>query len=109
MWFWSNGDFIELFLKIRNWFNYNLFSSNGCHLLSGKNSRSKEVYEVFWGRRRYIINHGMGLNIVSIGNFYQLLRETYDVSTPDKIHNCDETDIPVVSKNKIKIIVLLIL
>ncbi|KAF2902782.1 hypothetical protein ILUMI_03410 [Ignelater luminosus] len=50
----------------------------------------------------------MGFNRVTVGNFYQLLGETYDALhlTPDKIHNCDETGISVVSKTKSKIIAL---
>lgn len=48
----------------------------------------------------------MGFNRVAVGNFYKLLGETYDVLllTPDKIYNCDETGISVVSKTKSKII-----
>lgn len=50
----------------------------------------------------------MGFNRVAVGNFYQLLGETYDAFhfTPDKIYNCDETGISVVSKTKSKIIAL---
>lgn len=50
----------------------------------------------------------MGFNRVAVGNFYQLLGETYDALhlTPDRIYNCDETGISVVSKTKSKIIAL---
>lgn len=48
----------------------------------------------------------MGFNKVAVGNFYQLLGEIYDKYklTPDKIYNCDETGISIVSKTKSKII-----
>lgn len=50
----------------------------------------------------------MGFNKVAVGKFYQLLGEIYDKYklTPDKIYNCDETGISVVSKTKSKILAL---
>lgn len=48
----------------------------------------------------------MGFNRVAVGKFYQLLGDIYDQHklTPDRIFNCDETGISVVSKTKSKII-----
>lgn len=50
----------------------------------------------------------MGFNKVAVGKFYQLLGEILDqhTFTPDKIFNCDETGISVVSKTKSKIIAM---
>lgn len=50
----------------------------------------------------------MGFNKVAVSKFNQLLGEIYDKYklTPDKIYNCDETGISVVSKTKSKILAL---
>lgn len=50
----------------------------------------------------------MGFNKVAVSKFYQLLGEIYDKYklTPNKIYNCDETGISVVSKTKSKILAL---
>lgn len=49
-----------------------------------------------------------GFNKVAVNKFYQLLGDIYDKYelTPDKIYNCDETGIPVVSKTKSKILAI---
>lgn len=50
----------------------------------------------------------MGFNKVAVNKFYQLLGDIYDKYelTPDKIYNCDETGISVVSKTKSKILAM---
>ncbi|XP_025829864.1 uncharacterized protein LOC112904326 [Agrilus planipennis] len=50
----------------------------------------------------------MGFNKVAVSKFYQLLGDIYDKYelTPDKIYNCDETGISVVSKTKSKILAM---
>lgn len=50
----------------------------------------------------------MGFNKVAVNKFYQLLGDVYDKFklTADKIYNCDETGISVVSKTKSKILAI---